>query len=195
MAVTPAGHQDFGYWYAQGLNQPDKIVSGIVAIDENDRENGAMRILTKSHRLGRLDHGVYGGQAGADPERVLQAMELPGFDVRTLLLKPGDVAFTLSNLLHCSRPNDSDRWRRNFIVAYNSKGNDPVPVDPAVQPHYSERGDKSSAVPDDALMSKGCIPLDPERSDFLGQEETEKAVGESDTLKDKSQSSQSRDEM
>jgi hypothetical protein len=154
-----------------------------------------MRILTKSHRLGRLDHGVYGGQAGADPERVLQAMELPGFDVRTLLLKPGDVAFTHSNLLHCSRPNDSDRWRRNFIVAYNSKGNDPVPVDPAVQPHYSERGDKSSVVPDDALMSKGCIPLDPERSDFLGQEETEKAVGESDTLKDKSQSSQSRDEM
>ena len=67
-------HQDFGYWYAQGINQPDKIVSAIVAVDENSRENGAMRILTRSHRLGRLDHGVYGGQAGADPERVLSAM-------------------------------------------------------------------------------------------------------------------------
>ena len=32
-------HQDFGYWYAQGLNQPDKIVSGIIAIDGNDRDN------------------------------------------------------------------------------------------------------------------------------------------------------------
>ena len=31
-------HQDFGYWYSQGLTQPDKIVSGIVAIDANDRE-------------------------------------------------------------------------------------------------------------------------------------------------------------
>ena len=149
-----------------------------------------MRILAKSHKLGRLDHGVYGGQAGADPQRVLHAMELPGFDVRTLLLKPGDVAFTHSNLLHCSRPNDSDRWRRNFIVAYNSKGNDPVPVDTPVQPLYAERGHKASVVPDDALMAKGCIPLDPARTDFLGQEDTEKAVTESRTLQ-----SASKDEV
>ena len=96
---------------------PDEIISMIVAIDENDRENGAMRVLTRSHTLGRLDHGVYGGQAGADPERVLAAMDASGFEVRSLLLKPGDVAFTHSNLLHCSRPNLSDRWRRNLIIA------------------------------------------------------------------------------
>ena len=65
-------HQDFGYWYAQGLNRPDRITSAIVAIDRNTRENGAMRILTRSHKLGRLDHGVYGGQAGADPPRPME---------------------------------------------------------------------------------------------------------------------------
>ena len=103
-------HQDFGYWYSQGLSQPDGIVSAIIAVDENSRANGAMRVLSRSHRLGRLEHGVYGQQSGADPQRVLHAMGLPGHQVRSLLLRPGDVAFTHSNLLHCSLPNLSPHW-------------------------------------------------------------------------------------
>lgn len=169
-------HQDFGYWYAQGLTQPDKIVSAVVALDENDRENGAMRVLAGSHRLGRLEHGVYGGQAAADPERVLRAMEAPGMAVRSLALEPGDVAFTHSNLLHCSRPNRSPRWRRNVIVAYNSRHNGPAPVEVPVQPDYA----RAVAVADGALAARGCARLDPSRTDFLGQDATDAAVARVD---------------
>jgi hypothetical protein len=141
-------HQDFGYWYSQGLLQPDGIVSAIVAIDENTRRNGAMKVLSRSHRLGRLEHGVYGGQAGADPARVLVAMRLPGHQIRSLLLAPGDVAFTHSNLLHASVPNLSDDWRRNVIVAFNSKDNGPLtPQDASVQPEYNASAPRASNAP------------------------------------------------
>ena len=165
-------HQDFGYWYNQGLTQPDKIVSAIVAIDENNEQNGAMRLLTKSHRLGKLDHGSYAGQMGADPLRVVQASEIAGYDVIDLLLEPGDVAFTHSNLLHSSRPNLSTSWRRNFIIAYNSKGNEPLESGgtwKGAQPDYT----KIKVVSDDEIINKGCVFLDQSRDDFMAQREKE----------------------
>lgn len=95
-------HQDFGYWYDQGVLHPDKIVNAIIAVDENTAENGCMRLMRKSHTLGRIDHGTFGGQAGADPTKVVAAMALPGHEVVTLPLQPGDIAFMHSNTLHCS---------------------------------------------------------------------------------------------
>lgn len=171
-------HQDFGYWYAQGLNQPDKIVSSIIAIDDNDHENGAMRILTGSHKLGRLDHGVYGGQAGADPVRVLDAARDPDFKVKTLTLKSGDIAFTHSNLLHCSRPNTSSRWRRNVIVAYNSKSNEPIENSIAGQPPYT----KIDIVPDGVVKAEGCKFLDPNRKDFMEPQDTKASIDDNPVL-------------
>ena len=83
--------QDFGYWYNQGLQHPDKIVNAIIAPDPNTAENGCMRLMRRSHTLGRIDHGTFGGQAGADPTRVVAAMSLPGYEVVKLPLMPGDV--------------------------------------------------------------------------------------------------------
>ena len=37
-------HQDFGYWYAQGLHDPDGVVSAIVALDRNTLANGAVQL-------------------------------------------------------------------------------------------------------------------------------------------------------
>ena len=48
-----------------------------------------MRLMRRSHTLGRVDHGTFGGQAGADPTRVVAAMQLPGYDVVRLPLMPG----------------------------------------------------------------------------------------------------------
>ena len=79
-------HQDFGYWYDQGLLHPDKIVNAIIALDPNTAENGCMRLMRRSHTLGRVDHGTFGGQAGADPTRVVAAMALPGYEVVMLPL-------------------------------------------------------------------------------------------------------------
>lgn len=136
-----------------------------------------MRILSRSHRLGRLDHGVYGGQAGADPDRVLAAMATPGHRIVTLDLEPGDVAFTHSNLLHCSRPNDSDRWRRNVIAAFNARGNEPLPVTPRMHPLYRPL----EVVPDDAITQGGCIPLS-SSLDFLESDTSKTTIEDNPVL-------------
>ena len=46
--------EDFGYWYTQGVLQPDGIIDAIVAIDKNTDENGCMRLMRHSHKLGWL---------------------------------------------------------------------------------------------------------------------------------------------
>ena len=104
----------------------------------------------------------------------LAAIGIPGYDVKTLLLAPGDVAFTHSNLLHCSRPNPSARWRRNVIVAYNSNGNGPMPsYGIADQRPYT----KVDVVPDSAVLSRGCVKLDARRDDFLASSSEGEVLG------------------
>ncbi|MCG6927967.1 MAG: phytanoyl-CoA dioxygenase family protein [Acidobacteria bacterium] len=115
-------HQDYGYWYQNGCLYPN-MLSVMIAVDRADRENGCLEVLRGSHHLGRVEHGRYGEQAGADPERVEAArarLELVRFEA-----EPGDTLFFHSNLLHASGPNTSDRPRWTLILAYNARGNDP----------------------------------------------------------------------
>ena len=57
-----AWHQDYGYWYENGLLAPD-LVSMFVALDPATRDNGCLQVVPTSHRLGRLDHQLTGEQA------------------------------------------------------------------------------------------------------------------------------------
>lgn len=59
---------------------PD-LVSCQIAIDKTDEENGALQVLRGSHRMGRVEHGKVGEQAGADIERVKEVRLLP-FDYK-----------------------------------------------------------------------------------------------------------------
>jgi ectoine hydroxylase-related dioxygenase (phytanoyl-CoA dioxygenase family) len=121
--------------------------------------------MRHSHTLGRIEHGKFAGQAGADPERVVAAMKLGGYEVVNLKLEPGDVAFMHSNTLHASAPNESNLWRRNMIVAYNSKENSPLPDSPAGQPPYNA----IKVVPDEEILRSGVRKLDGVKNNFLGQ--------------------------
>ena len=118
-------HQDFGYWYQVGCLEPDKMLSAILAVDNHTVENGCMQLLSGSHRLGRLAHGVAGEQAGVDKEALGKAVKR--FSLVHATMRPGDVLFTHSNLLHSSAPNESPSWRRSLIVAYNAVDNPPRP--------------------------------------------------------------------
>src|SRR3954452_22925662 len=62
-------HQDYGYWYQNGILQP-LLTSASIAVDRATRENGCLQVLRGSHRAGRIDHVLTGDQAGADMERV-----------------------------------------------------------------------------------------------------------------------------
>lgn len=118
-----AFHQDFGYWAKCGCLDPNLMMSIIVAVDEQDLENGCLSVLAGSHRLGRLDHGSAGEQAAADSELMAEAVKR--FPTVVCEMAPGDVLFTHSNLIHWSGPNMSDRWRRSMIVAFNGVENPP----------------------------------------------------------------------
>jgi ectoine hydroxylase-related dioxygenase (phytanoyl-CoA dioxygenase family) len=73
--------------------------------------------------MGRVDHILSGDQAGADMERVREAMKR--YQLVDCVMKPGDALFFHSNLLHASARNDSDKPRWSMICCYNAKSNDP----------------------------------------------------------------------
>ncbi|MCE2438827.1 MAG: phytanoyl-CoA dioxygenase family protein [Candidatus Latescibacteria bacterium] len=113
-------HQDYGYWYSQGFVFP-RMISAFIALDECTRENGCLRVLRGSHRLGRLDHVRLGTQTGTDPERIRDIEAL--FECIDCEMSPGSVLLFHCNLLHSSMPNTSSRHRRSFIICYNALGN------------------------------------------------------------------------
>jgi len=117
-----AWHQDYGYWYQNGVLFPD-LVSVFIALDPCTPANGCLQVIPGSHRLGRIDHVLTGEQAGADPERVERVLErLPLVHVE---MRPGDALFFHPNLLHRSDRNTSPEPRWSMICCYNARKNDP----------------------------------------------------------------------
>jgi ectoine hydroxylase len=117
-----AWHQDYGYWYQNGLLYPD-LLSVFIAVDKATRENGCLQVIRGSHLMGRIDHVLTGDQAGADMERVnacLERMELVHCE-----MEPGDALFFHSNLLHRSDQNTSEHSRWSMVCCYNTRSNDP----------------------------------------------------------------------
>lgn len=82
-----------------------------------------MQVLKASHRLGRIEHGRFGQQTGADPERVAEAAKI--LEKVYCVMEPGDGLYFHSNLLHASDPNSSEEPRWGLLCCYNTKHNDP----------------------------------------------------------------------
>lgn len=117
-----AWHQDYGYWYRNGVLTPN-LVSAFIAVDRSTRQNGCLQVIRGSHLCGRIDHQLTGDQAGADPERVEELLKR--MEHVYIEMDPGDVLFFHSNLLHRSDRNQSDQPRWSMICCYNSRKNDP----------------------------------------------------------------------
>jgi len=117
-----AWHQDYGYWYQNGVLTPN-LVSAFIAVDPATKENGCLQVIAGSHHCGRIEHAVTGDQAGADQERVDAIMER--MEHRYVEMQSGDVLFFHSNLLHRSDRNQSKNPRWSMICCYNARSNDP----------------------------------------------------------------------
>lgn len=117
-----AWHQDYGYWYQNGLLFPD-LVSVMIAVDPATRENGCLQVLRGSHKMGRVNHILTGAQAGADLEQVDEACKR--LETVHCEMTPGDALYFHSNTLHCSAANNSDHARWALICCYNTRSNDP----------------------------------------------------------------------
>lgn len=117
-------HQDYAYWYNMGNLYPD-MASVFIAVDPATRENGCLRMVRGSHRLGRQDHveRVPGSDSGVDPERLEQVLKV--FPEEVVELDPGDMILFHGNTLHASDDNRSATSRIALIGCYNTRHNSP----------------------------------------------------------------------
>jgi len=113
-------HQDYGYWYNNDCLFPD-MASCMIAVDRAYQGNGCLKVLRGSHRLGRIEHGTFGTQVGADPTRI--ALAEKHLDTVYCEMSPGSALFFHANLLHSSGPNESADPRWSLICCYNTRHN------------------------------------------------------------------------
>jgi len=116
-------HQDYGYWYHNACLYPD-MASCFIMLDRASKENGCLKILKGSHKVGRIDHSVSNTpEQTADIERIGE-LEKRHENVY-IEADPGDALFFHANLLHSSDANKSTESRRTLIVCFNTKSNNP----------------------------------------------------------------------
>lgn len=117
-------HQDYAYWYGMGNLYPD-MAAAFIAVDESTRQNGCLKIIEGSHKVGRIDHVFRNGvsDSGVCPDRLAAILQrLPEVYVE---LNAGDVVVFHCNTLHGSEDNNSQSSRIALIGTYNTKHNDP----------------------------------------------------------------------
>ena len=119
-------HQDSAH---TGVDQPDKLVRLWHALSVARPENGTMRLLPGSHKLGELRHisrstsdGLALRDAHADID-IDEARTVPA------TLAAGEACLFSGQTLHSSGPSTSDERRINVVVAY---------MPPSVRPASAE---------------------------------------------------------
>lgn len=132
--VVPA-HQDMPYWPFE----PYELVSAWIALDDSTIENGCVRYIKGSHKLGMLPHGpsgVVGNSLGLLADERVTALEERPVEVRR-----GSCILHHSLTVHHSQPNKSENPRRGLIYVYmseNVKLKDPSKLNgPANFPYIS----------------------------------------------------------
>jgi ectoine hydroxylase-related dioxygenase (phytanoyl-CoA dioxygenase family) len=110
---TAPWHQDFAFFPHNRSN----ILACTVAIDEATEENGCIRVIPGSHKLGLINHydeeGVFTGIVRDERD----------FDPTTevaLPAKAGSVLFWHALTLHSSHPNRSEKPRRALVIEYKN---------------------------------------------------------------------------
>ena len=116
-------HQDYGYWYHNACLYPD-MGSCFIMLDKATKENGCLKVLKGSHKVGRIGHGISDTpEQTADMERIDELEKR--HECVHIIANPGDVLFFHANLLHSSDANKSKDSRRTLIVCFNTKSNNP----------------------------------------------------------------------
>ncbi len=151
-----AWHQDYGYWYQNGVLFP-LLASAFIAVDPATKENGCLQVIRGSHHLGRVDHVLTGDQAGADKERVTEALKR--LELVHVEMEPGDTLFFHCNLLHRSDQNRSPNPRWSMICCYNAARNDPY------KDSHHPRYTPLQKVPDLAVRQVGLRRFGDSRAD------------------------------
>jgi non-haem Fe2+, alpha-ketoglutarate-dependent halogenase len=108
-------HQD-GYYL--NLTEP-LLVSAWIALSDSTVENGCMRVVSGSHRSGRVQH-CNSAISGKNllPSGLEVACEVDENDATNVLLRSGEMSLHHVNLVHGSNPNRASFPRLGFAVRY-----------------------------------------------------------------------------
>jgi phytanoyl-CoA hydroxylase len=117
-------HQDYPYF----PHERHSVVAASVHLDDADEENGCLRIVPGSHRLGPLD--AHGSSNTVDAEQFPFERSLP------VPTRAGDVLVFGYLTVHGSGANRSSRTRRNVLFQYRDPADPPVLVD-GVEAHVN----------------------------------------------------------
>ena len=108
-------HQDAGYWPLT----PSKTVTVWLAIDDATVENGAMRFIAGSHRLGHLTARHSEPDENSVLGQIVENAEAHGEPV-DVELKAGEISIHTDLLLHGSNANPSPNRRCGLTLRYCS---------------------------------------------------------------------------
>lgn len=112
-------HQDYPYWKNGVAEEPDRLLTALVALDDANVENGALEVLPGSHRLGEIP----GKESNLPFER--NEIDEASFDTSRMVpveVCAGGVVFFGPYLVHRSAPNRSLRDRRAILYTYQRAG-------------------------------------------------------------------------
>lgn len=120
-----AWHQDLGYW--PSTPQFDTLTATCsLALDDARDDNGCLQVAPGTHKEPKLrphrpmiKTSTIGGER---EESHTLAVELEESDQRVSLpVKRGSVSVHNERILHGSPGNQSERWRRTYIIAFRHK--------------------------------------------------------------------------
>lgn len=106
-------HQDGQYWPIR----PRETVTVWIALDDVTRENGCMRVIPGSHRMGEFSHE----QSEREDLVLNNVLNDPRIDLASaydVALTAGELSLHDANLVHGSQPNRSNRRRAGFAIRY-----------------------------------------------------------------------------
>lgn len=145
-------HQDGQYWPLE----PCETVTVWVALDHVAGDNGCMRFIPGSHRVGTLNH-VTSERADLALNVMIDDPRLDPGSARDIELKPGQLSLHDAHLVHGSQPNTSGRRRAGYAIRYmpasahynrtlsRGAGSVNAPVEFAERPIWLVRGENRDA--------------------------------------------------
>jgi len=107
-------HQDASYWPLT----PSKTVTVWLAIDDADEDNGAMRFIPGSHRVGQIAFERSDAQERNVLNQTVRDAEQHGEPPVSIVMKAGQMSLHSDLLLHGSEPNRSNRRRCGLTMRF-----------------------------------------------------------------------------
>ncbi len=108
-------HQDTTY---AGLEPFDGILNCWLALTPSRKENGCLRVLPGTHKLGQLDHETTASEANMLFFGQTAQIDVDKRDVIDMELQPGEMSLHHMAVVHGSQPNRSDTQRLGVVLRY-----------------------------------------------------------------------------